>query len=619
MLHTLIALSLAPLVQGPPTDIQPPPPEEGFSLSNELFGPAHEQMYFGHAAVGDFDSSLLPSVVVQVGDEAQIMWNPGTKIARTVAHTGVIDLDVLPASNGHPDRIAVLDGAGLHLVEVVESAGPHSHPDFIDLEFQTTQLIQAVVDPGSLLRVADMNFDGLPDIITYDVTTNAITLHLQLGDGTFFLWAMTGATLFPVLDLEAYDGNGDGVFRELGLMSNNGLEVIDLLGNNIIKVDGLGFVSDCITKVAESATGREWLAHVRTQGNVQRLYKAEATTCFAVCDMPLDSRTLQVTAGDLNNDGYDDLALNMLGNHAVGRLYRQFGSPNEFDGALVECHRLPGHSTLSTTSNPFNNSSPVMADLDRDGDLDLCVGFEKASDNPARVKGYHIWRNDEVDGSTMRPTYAPNSSGSGFEPLVLTKYDISPGTTLTTTFAAPAVVPSHPGTPYMELTFWEQPDVPSPVEATPIGAAQYLAIDSEVSSYEFVTDLGYSGPSGQRLWFFTCRVVWIDDTTNTILSVGPSTNSAFAPIEPYEGSEAEEQQLPDPFLQIIELLTAYSTSGSGQEVFPLKWVELDLGAPSGQASQGGGSGDDGGVPVECTGDHPEDIPPRGNPPATPGG
>ena len=168
----------------------------------------------------------------------------------------------------------------------------------------------------STLAEADVNGDGIPDLVYVNDSYNQVTVLLGNGDGTFQTPKNTSVGNQPY-SLAVGDFNGDGKV-DVAVTSNNDSKVYILLGNG----DGT--------------------------------FTVQAKT------YPTNGTSLGIVAGDFNNDGKLDLAYSNWGNNSMVILL------GNGDGTF---------NTVTTTLPVGNQSySIVAADFNGDGNLDLATG-----------------------------------------------------------------------------------------------------------------------------------------------------------------------------------------------------------------------------------------------------
>jgi len=174
------------------------------------------------------------------------------------------------------------------------------------------------------LAVADLNSDGIPDLIYVNQDNNEIIVLMGKGDGTFQPQAITKVGNRPI-SIAVGDFNNDGI-PDVAVASTNTSAVSVLLGNG----DG--------TFTVQTAT------------------------------YPTGTTPSEMITADFNNDGNLDLAVTDQGSKSVTILL------GKGDGTFTT------GATLTTGNSP---GSLVAADFNRDGNLDLAVSNQ--SDNTVSV------------------------------------------------------------------------------------------------------------------------------------------------------------------------------------------------------------------------------------------
>ena len=74
-----------------------------------------------------------------------------------------------------------------------------------------------------------------------------------------------------------------------------------------------------------------------------------------------------------------------------------------------------------STTGGYLDSSAALADLDRDGSLDIVINSTAGAVLALDAQGHRIWRTDLEDGISIAPTVADVLGDPGLEVLVLTQ------------------------------------------------------------------------------------------------------------------------------------------------------------------------------------------------------
>ncbi len=232
------------------------------------------------------------------------------------------------------------------------------------LSWINSQTPAAVSQPQSL-AVADLNGDGIPDIVVANYEYDSVTVLLGKGDGTFTT-APSAATGQLPSSVVGGDFNGDGI-PDLAVSNAGDSDVTILLG----KGDGTftasavspstGYWPYSVAVGDFNGDGIQDLA-VANQGSNSLtilLGKGDGTFRTSV-ESPATGMTPNwVAVGDFNGDGIADLAVANEGDGTVTILL------GKGDGTFSTATALP----IGTKAN-----SVVVADFNGDGKADLAVG-----------------------------------------------------------------------------------------------------------------------------------------------------------------------------------------------------------------------------------------------------
>ena len=218
---------------------------------------------------------------------------------------------------------------------------------------------------------ADFNRDGKPDLAV--ITSTGVSILLGTGKpATPFTTgtpiAVTGAACIVTGDL-----NGDGIPDLLVAVNGSPNALLAYLGN------GDGTFTLKSTTATPSSGGYVALGDFNhdgkldfaTSGNLLALGNGDGTfqAPAAIVANPPSSGFSGIAVGDINNDGWPDLVL--TNNGIPG--YDVFVLLNNHEGGFTQMPTNFGATTFQ----------PILADLNRDGNLDLVVGAEAYVGNGA--------------------------------------------------------------------------------------------------------------------------------------------------------------------------------------------------------------------------------------------
>ena len=240
------------------------------------------------------------------------------------------------------------------------------------------------VQPGdnsqiSDMTVADMNEDGLPDILVTRDDENE--LLLSNGDGTF-----TSIPAFnpPSTRYESAIGVGD--FNEDGhldaITGSGGSTSTNYLflgiGDGTFTFDSnfsdLGNSSRDFAVSDFNSDGHLDVATLPNSGSVS-IYLGSGTGTFSPGSSYTFASSISLSFGDLNNDGNLDLVVGNIGDEANAVLI------GVGDGTFTETYPFPGTNSVLGAANAND-----VGDFNNDGNLDVIFGYsEEGSFWPAEI------------------------------------------------------------------------------------------------------------------------------------------------------------------------------------------------------------------------------------------
>lgn len=228
------------------------------------------------------------------------------------------------------------------------------------------------------LAVADFNGDGIPDVATFNRSTDggngSITVLLGNGDGTFITLAASPSTGYLPRAITAGDFNGDGI-PDLAVVSLNGVTI--LLGNgdgtfnaapspsivpgtqfiDIVAADFNGDGIEDLAVLSEGDYGNTIPSVTILLGNGDGTFVPMGTST-PTSESSFDF-SYQLAAGDFNGDGKVDLAV-------------ADGGSNKSNGELVVLlGNGDGTFRQPISEGARNQIAVAVADFNGDGKADL--------------------------------------------------------------------------------------------------------------------------------------------------------------------------------------------------------------------------------------------------------
>lgn len=266
----------------------------------------------------------------------------------SVAPAGTVSF--LDASDGNAVLGAAALGAGVTGLNFVNSSNPVSgqYP--------------------SAIAIGDFNLDGMPDLAVANEYSDALTILLGNGDGTFTPTAISPATGITPASIAVADFNGDGIL-DLAVVNFSSNTVTILLGNG----DGTftptavspatGDLPIAITAADFNGDGISDLAVANYYGNTVTILlgKGDGTFTHVAASPGTGEYPVKIVTADFNGDGIPDLAV--LNNS--GETYPLTVLLGNGDGTFTPTAVSPKVGNL-----PY---SMVVADFNGDGIPDLAT------------------------------------------------------------------------------------------------------------------------------------------------------------------------------------------------------------------------------------------------------
>jgi hypothetical protein len=275
-----------------------------------------------------------------------------------------------------------------------------------DGTFQAPVSYRAGNSPG-FLRVADLNGDGAPDLVTTNQTANTVSVLLNQGNGTFGSATTYGTGQFP-LTVAVADLNGDSI-PDLITANNSGGSVSVLLGQAggtfASPVDysaGAGPYSVAVGDFNGDGNLDLVVTNNTFLGSATLLAGRGDGTFLTAANYSVGGRPNVLTVGDVNGDGVPDLVAGS--GTAFNILY------GNGDGTF----RAPVRLTLGASPTAL-----VLADVNGDGIPDLVYTYSSCSETGCTYAvGVQLGNGDDT-------FQALHSFRTGNNPVSLTVADLN--------------------------------------------------------------------------------------------------------------------------------------------------------------------------------------------------
>ncbi len=315
-------------------------------------------------AAGDLDGDGLPDLVTT---------NEETVFVMRQVSPGAFAAPVAAALQDWIDEpvLADLDLDGDLDVAAPVDFGAAGAPDFVgvllgdgDGMLSAPVLLDTAQDPSDL-AIADLDADGAPDLLAPGSAGTRISVFLGVGDGSFAPKVDVSAGLSPFkIDVGLANGDDD-------------VDVVALAFGGTCKTlagDGAGGLTEVASVEVGSKAREISVGDVDSDGDLDALVSYAEATNYRVLlgdgaagfvPQPFvlaPSTTLDGELADLDEDGDDDLVV----------LLDEVEQIPEWTGFIVQLSH--GDGTFAAPVGYGTNRTPadlVVADLNRDGDLDL--------------------------------------------------------------------------------------------------------------------------------------------------------------------------------------------------------------------------------------------------------
>jgi len=395
---------------------------------------------FTRGVATDFDGDLVADVTILDGDQPVTFLGIDEWLAPTNLPLTANDIDALAGAS--PDgrgALAVASASGIQLVWLAEAT--HA--------FATSTLAAGAFAGSKLVRTGDLDGDGATDILALDADGLTFRPLLAQSAGGYASGASFTA-IHTVRDALLLRWDGD-LPLEVAVLSDEGVEVYDQDGS-VLNVFSSVLPGGCLCVLRQAGQAQDrlaWITEYAPPASQWLMVLSPAGSSDVIDLGALDA--VAAVNGDYDLDGDDDVLISHRYSHDL-LWFENRRSPSD---PLGPTFTTDGLRTFQVgppdTEAPDNEASPVAADLDRDGDLDIAFAVELTGE-------LRVLRGEPVVEDDQRC-----AALSGAYELLAG----APQGTLTLSLAQPAAMPS--GATHLEVDLWRQADLGQSLEAQAVG------------------------------------------------------------------------------------------------------------------------------------------------------
>lgn len=355
---------------------------------------------YTRSVAGNLTGTFYNDVVTLSGNQWVVFFTPGLHHASKIGPTPANDLAILKGAGSNPSRDGLLVCSDFcHGVELWLF-------DPQDLSLLPRIVVGSSLWHGAIrIHAVDADGDGFQDLVGLRANRlDLMILYADPSDGSLTTGTESvvslGALTEEVVPIRWTPGSGSE--SAFALRGTSGIRVIDRFGGEHVAIGGVCAEEARFAVIEEPGSGGKGLA--TGVGAVAGGNKNLFTMMDPIWDAPVSLSNVELVgfaSGDKNSDGFEDLILShrSSGDLMVFFNQRVNGLQNDaFNGAWVEL--IP----VSTAQEAAESEAiPVMADLDGDGDADVCHPIQALNE-------LHVGRTESRDHFAL----APRVSGGTF-------------------------------------------------------------------------------------------------------------------------------------------------------------------------------------------------------------
>lgn len=341
---------------------------------------------FQDAQAGQFTPDRVPDVIVLKGNTAVFSYGPALYNAFHNVATGVQSMTVIP--RGAP--------SGLDALATIQSSGLAIHwPRAETSAFITTLLNDSQWIGATNLHCVDLDQQNGADLVAIDANGKKLLRAVNMGPGIYISESKItlsnfAETMIPV----EWDGDER---TEFALAHNQGLSILDGDGTSLREETSAS--GGLLCRFQDRTSSTDNLAWMPTSSSPTK--EVLIVLDPSGVEHPLTMNTIgtvAIRAGDLDQDGNDDLVLSGKVSHNLAVFINQ-QKPQSASTTFslgLEDFFLIGISKPPSAPAPYCEAPPLISDLNGDKDLDIYFTVESQQE-------FVLISNNQVDETTLVP------------------------------------------------------------------------------------------------------------------------------------------------------------------------------------------------------------------------
>ena len=521
----------------PPAFTQAVPAYKGIEHSTAWPASLNDPGRFGRGDAGQFTPGARLDVVQLDGARAVILAEPDLGFAPTALPQPVNDVATLRA--GAPtgrDAVALVSAAGLELCWYDDaSAG---------LAF-----LSVAAGPwagAGTVRTADIDASGRDDVV--GVKPDGVSVLTRLAGPTWgcFVGGPGFQTQAPVNELVLLQWDAD-IDLEIAVLTDLGVEVFDLDGTSLRQFSA-ALPGGALCRIGQQSAARDRLVWI-TQFAPPAQQLLMTLSPLGVDDL-VDLGALDAFAAvptDYDNDGDDDVLISHRYSYDLLWIENQRSPSSPAGPSFVQDPGQMKVFQVGSTAQvaPENGATPVVADLDGDGDDDVFFAGER-TDDVTVFRGEAVCEDDlraEIVAGVFTIDWV---AAHGILDLTIT----DPVTTL-------------PGATHLQVDLWRQADINAVIDPIAI-SRQELPMPASWPTQVSVV-IPELDAEFDRIYHVQVHVVGLDGGGQTVSSF-PASQGSFA-LKKVDRAALDADEPAGPSFDV----PAPTPHTSGLQLFESKW------------------------------------------------